>query len=126
MMRTSWPPKAVQHLPHRLDVGGPADKGGGDEVEIVLHAELDVAHILLCQGRQMDMYAGDIDALVGGEGAAVLHGAADVLAVDLLYLQGHQAVVNEDLLAHRHLFVEFGIGDRDQAPVPLHLAGGQG
>lgn len=65
--------KAVQHLPHRLDVGGPADKGGGDEIEVVLHAKPDVAHILLRQGGQMDMYAGDIDALVGGEGAAVLY-----------------------------------------------------
>ena len=74
----------------------------------------------------MDMYAGDIDALVGREGPAVLHGAADVLAVDLLYLQRHQAVINEDLLSHRHLFVEFRIGDRDQVPVPLHLTGSQG
>ena len=74
----------------------------------------------------MDMYAGDIDALVGREGAAILHGAADVLSIDLLYLQSHQAVVNEDLLACGYLFMEFRIGDGDQAPVPLHLAGGQG
>ncbi len=66
--------------------------------------------ILLRQGRQMDMYAGDIDALVGREGAAILHGAADVLSIDLLYLQSHQAVVNEDLLACGYLFMEFRIG----------------
>ena len=118
--------EAVQYLPHRLNISGPADKGSGNEVEIVLHAELDVAHILLRQGRQMDMYAGDIDALVGREGAAILHGAADVLSIDLLYLQSHQAVVNEDLLACGYLFMEFRIGDGDQVHVPLHLAGGQG
>ena len=31
------PAEGPEDLPHRLDVGGPADEGGGDEVEVVLH-----------------------------------------------------------------------------------------
>ncbi len=74
----------------------------------------------------MDLYAGDVDALVGGQGAAVFHGTVDVLALNTVHLQGHQAVVNEDLLAGAHLLVEIGVGDGDQPGIARRLPGGQG
>src|SRR5699024_1083462 len=51
--------KLVQHMADCLDVGGAADKGGGDKVKVVLHTELDVADVLLGEGGQMDLYAVD-------------------------------------------------------------------
>ena len=77
-----------------LHVRRPADKGGGDEVEVVLHAEAYVVHILVGEGRQLDMYPGDVDGFVGGQRAAVFHGADDFATLNPVHPDGHQAVVN--------------------------------
>ena len=120
------PAAVVEHLPDGLHIGGPADKGGGDEVEIVLHAEADVRHVLLRQGGELDVGPGDVDGLVVGQGSAVLHLADDVAAPDFPDPQGDQAVVNQNLLTGGHLLVELGVGDGDPGRVAgrvLHREG---
>ena len=60
------PYEPVKDLADRLNIAGLTDKGGSDKVKVILHPESDVCHILLGQGGQMDMDAGDIDGLIGG------------------------------------------------------------
>ena len=118
--------ETVQHGADLRHVGGAADKGGGHKVEVVLHREAQVLLVLVGEGGQGDGHAGDIDALVVGQGAAGDHPAADVLAVDVLHLQVHQAVVDEHVASALELLVEVGVGDGHLPGVPLHLPGGEG
>ena len=48
------------------------------------------------------------------------------MAGNLLHPDGHQTVVNEDLLAGGQLLMQLGVGDGDPGPVPHHIVGGQG
>ena len=120
------PAALVEDGSNSLHIRRPADKGGGDKVEVVLHTEADVRDVLLGEGGQLDMDPGDIDGLVGGQGAAVLHGADDFSVLDAVHPDGHQAVVNENLLAGGQLLVELGVGNGHPALVAHHLLGGQG
>ena len=67
-----------------------------------------------------------VDGLVGGQAPPVLHGATDVPPLDGIHLQGHQAVVDEDLLAGLELLVELFIGHGDMGAVPHLVPGGEG
>ena len=116
----------MQHLADGAHVIGPTNEGSGNEVKVVLHRKLDVADILLSQRRQVDMHTGDVDALVGRESAAVFHGAADLRALDLLYPQGHQTVINEDLHSRLYFLMQLGIGHGHPLPVAHDVLRGQG
>lgn len=58
--------------------------------KFILHPEADVLQILLRQGGQMDVNAGDIDGLVGGQRAAVFYGADDLAALNPVHADGHR------------------------------------
>ena len=116
----------VQNGTDLLHVGGLTHKGGGNEVEVVLHGELQIALVLLGQSGQGDVGVGDVDGLVVGQGAASDHVADDVLTLDFGDLDVHQAVVNEQVGAHGHLVVQVGVGHGHDGVVAVHLAGGQG
>ena len=72
------------------------------------------------------MDPGDVDGLVGGQGAAILHGAADVTALDPVHPDGHQTVIDEDLLARSQLLVELWVGDGHPLLAAHDVVGGQG
>lgn len=52
-----------QHLPDLADAGGVADEGGEDHVDALLHAELQVGLVLLGDGREVGVGAGQVAAL---------------------------------------------------------------
>ena len=120
------PAAVVEDSPDGLHIRRPADEGGGDKVKVVFHAKADVVDILLGEGGQLDMDAGDVDGLVGRQGAAVLHGTDNICPLDALHPDGHQAVVNENLLAGLELLMELGVGDRHPALIARHVLGGEG
>ena len=109
-----------------LHVAGLPDEGSGDEVEVVLSGELQVLLVLLSEGGQQDVDIGDVDGLIVGQGAAVLHDADDLLALDLLDQQVDQAVVHQDMIAGGHLVVQVGIGNGNPLSSALALSGGEG
>ena len=109
-----------------LHVAGLPHEGGGDEVEVLLHGELQILLVLLGEGGQEDVNVGDVDGLVVGEGAAVFHGADDLLAVNLLHQQIDEAVVHQDVVAGGDLLVEVQVGDGDLVGAALTVGGGEG
>ena len=128
----------VQLLAYCQHVAGLPHEGGGNKIEVLLHGELDVGAVLVGEGRQADVDAGDVDALVGGQLAAVFHGAVNAALLNFVHPQGHQAVVNENFLAGGHLLVEIrvcnghlpliagGVGGRQGELVPLVELNGLG
>ena len=93
-------------LAHALRV---ADEGGGDEVDALLEAEEDVLAVTVGHGGQRQLCVGNVHALALAERAAVLHGAANVLAVDVRNGKADEAVVDEDGAAHVDLARELQV-----------------
>ena len=120
------PAVLVQALPDVPDVAGLADEGGGNEVKVVLRAELQILPVFLGEGGQQDVHAGDVDGLVAGQGAAVVHRAQNVVAPDLPDAQLDEAVVHQHPVARLELLVEVLVGDGHPPPVAGHVVGGQG
>ena len=60
----------IEDVLHGLDILGAAHERVCDEIHVVLHGPLDEAAVLLRNRRQVDRYAGDIDALARAHGAA--------------------------------------------------------
>ena len=89
-----------------LHVAGLPNKGSGNKVEVVLGSKLQVILVLLGEGGEHDAHIGDVDGLVIGQGAAVLHGAVDVVAFHLLHQQLDQTVIHQDAAAGAHFFMQ--------------------
>ena len=82
-----------------LHVPAGADKGHGHPVHFLLHAKAQRRLVLLGQHRQVNGYAGQVDPLEGGDGAAVADASPDLEAVGFQHLQADDAVGNEDEVA---------------------------
>ena len=108
-----------------LHVAGLAHEGGGDEVEVVVHGELQILPVLVGEGGQQNVHIRYVNGLVAGQGAAVFHLTVDLVALYLLDPQLDEAVVHQDAAAGPHLLVEVGIGDTHPAAVAGHVIGGQ-
>ena len=104
----------------------PADKGGRDKVKVMLGGKAQVGAVLFGKGRQLDLGVGNVDGLIVGKGTTRDHQAVDLLSLNRLYPQLHQAVVNKDAGAGGDLVVQVLIGDRDPGLISLPLPGGQG
>ena len=116
----------VQHAADLPDIGGAADKAGGDEVEALLHAEQDIVLVLLAHVGHGQGHAGYVDALVILHDAAVLHPAADGLGRRLQHRQPHQSVIQQDGVPGVHILRQLGVGDGTARLVALHILNGQG
>ena len=119
------PAVLVELGPDVLHVAGLADEGGGDEVEVVFAGKFDVLPVLLGEGGEQDMYVGDVDGLVAGQGTAVLHLAVNLAALNLLHQQLDEPVVHQNPTAGLHLIVEVGVGDGDPVLIAGHVLGGE-
>lgn len=90
----------AQDLTDMADIAAAADEGGEDHIDLVLHAKLQIADILLRQGGEVDVGSRQVDPLAGGDVAVVQALDAQGLVVyDLEYLEGHDAVIHIDELA---------------------------
>ena len=103
-----------------------AHEGSSDEVEALLDAEDDVVAVALAQVGHGQVDAGDIDALLGLDLAAVEHFADDVGVRDALDGQLDEAVVQHDGAALVDVLGQVLVGDGADLLGALHLAGGQG
>lgn len=63
----------AQHFPDGVDVSSFTDKGGKDHVNPLLHAELQVLHVLLRHSRQVHSSSGQVDSLFAAQKAAILN-----------------------------------------------------
>ena len=86
----------VQQVADVVDVLCGAHEGSSDEVEALLDTEDDVIPVALAQVGHGQVDAGDIDALLGLDLAAVEHFADDVGVRDALDGQLDEAVVQHD------------------------------
>ena len=116
----------VQQVADVVDVLCGADEGSGDEIEALLDAEDDVVAVALAQVGHGQVDAGDIDALLGLDLAAVEHFADDVGVRDALDGQLDEAVVQHDGAALVDVLGQVLVGDGADLLGALHLAGGQG
>ena len=116
----------VQQVADVVDVLCGAHEGSCDEIEALLCAEDDIVAVALAHIRHGQMHAGDVDALLVLDLAAIQHLADDVGVVDGLDLQLDQAVVQHDGAAGLHVLRQILVGDGADLLGALHLAGGQG
>jgi hypothetical protein len=91
----------TKHTSDILDIFALADKGCGNEVNIVGNAEIDkVRDVFVGQGWKVNLDAGQVDILALADGGAVsatgAHGAAEFVAAEHLEVEG--AIGDEDML----------------------------
>ena len=115
----------VQDLPQLPDVGGGADKAGGNVVKALPDAEEDVLPVPLAHIGHGQPDAGDVDALVVFHDAAVFHMAADIRVGGVQDRHAHQSVVQQNGVAGLHVAGQIVIGDGAARLVAHHLPGGQ-
>ena len=116
----------VQQVADVVDVLCGAHEGSSDEVEALLDTEDDVIAVALAQVGHGQVDAGNIDALLGLDLAAVEHFADDVGVRDALDGQLDEAVVQHDGAALVDILGQVLVGDGADLLGALHLAGGQG
>ena len=108
-----------------LNGGGVADEGGGDGVDAQLAAKHDVRAVLLGDGRQADVDVRDVDALLLADLTAVGHDAVHVVALDVVDLEAHEAVVDQDDGTLRDLLGEVHVVEGDVAGIAVEVLGGR-
>ena len=86
-------------------------EGGCHEIIAHLDTELDVLDILVGQGRKADGYVGHIHALALAQLAAVHDSTVNLGAVNLIYGQSDETVIDENGVARLHILVQSGIVD---------------
>ena len=108
-----------------LHVGGLPHKGGGDEVGLHFAGEGDVRLVPVAHEGHGQRGAGNVNPFIGGNKAAVDHGAGDFGFGGFLNLQVDQAVIDEDMASPAHIRRQPGKADGSDAVVPLHRLGGE-
>merc|ERR1711892_926084 len=83
-------------------ISGLANERGKDHVDALLDTELQIALVVLGDGREIDLDAGQVDALLRAQLAAVLDLADDLLRVGLKHLQRNETIVDEDQIVFRN------------------------
>ncbi len=113
-------PDLGHDLVHQLHVLARADEGQRDEVDAQAQGELEVLDILLRHRRHADVDAGQRQALVVADDAALSDVADDVGAVlDAHRDEGDVAVVDEQPIARAYVGGQVLVGGRD----PVMVAG---
>ncbi len=105
-----------------VDVFRGADEGDGDCVNAGAQGEFEVDIVFFGERRDADGDAGEVDALVFAEFAAVDDFADDVSAVDFVDAKLDEAVGEQDARALLHIFregLEGGADDWQQGSLRL-------
>ncbi len=87
---------------HRLEVRRVTNEAHGDQVDVLLDGEVDPGQVLLADARRGGVDAGEVDSLVGGDGAARLHAGEDVAVAGFPHAQPDRAVREVDRVPARH------------------------
>ena len=116
----------VQQVADLIDILCGAHKGSGDQVKALLDAEDDVVPVPLAHIGHGQVDAGNVDALLVLDLAAVQDGAGDIGIGDFPDGQLDQAVVQHDGAAGGHIVGQILIGDADDFLGAFHIAGGEG
>ena len=111
----------VENLLHLLHIGRRAHETVGDEVDVFVDGQQNVAAVALGECGQVDMLAGHVDALVGAQHAVVLYLSINRWADNLLHLHVDGAVVEENIVARLHVVSEVGIRHIDDVVRGSHL-----
>ena len=96
-------PKLLEEVAQQQDVVAPAYEREGDEIDARLHAGAQVALVLLRQRRQVHHHARQVDVTARAELARREHLTAHVRGIEVLHLEAHQAAVDQDRRADRHV-----------------------
>ena len=96
-------------------VGGRAHERERDEVDAQLERELQVVHVLARDRGNRDRDAGQVDALVRGDDAALDHRAARATGLDAVDTQAHEPVVDQHVVARLQHLADHGRADRQLA-----------
>ena len=75
----------------------------GDEIEVVLDSPKDILTVFVCQGREVDTYAGHIHALAASQCSVIFHFADQVVVMFLDHLQLQVAIVDQHIAADRQV-----------------------
>ncbi len=105
----------VQKLAQRVDVGALAHEGERHVVDALLDADERVGAVLLGEGGQVHLHAGEIDVAAGFQLAGREHAATDVGVLFFQDLQADEAVV------HQHGVADLDVVDQI-AVVHVHRA----
>ena len=103
-----------------------AGKAGGDQIKALLDTKQNIARVALAHIRHGQVDAGDIDTLLGLDGAVIADGAGDIGIADLINAQLNQAVIQHDAPAGLDIAGQVLVGDGADFVGALDIAGGQG
>ena len=109
-----------------LNVLGRAREGGRDEIVTHAAAELNVGAVLPTDKGHRQVGAGEVHALVVGDGAAV-YDRADNLSVGLgVNAKPDEPVIDQNSATHRNVRGQIFVGDRRPRRVAQNLVGSKG
>ena len=103
-----------------------AGKAGGDQIKALLDTKQNIARVALAHIRHGQVDAGDIDTLLGLDGAVIADGAGNIGIADLINTQLDQAVIQHDAAAGLDIAGQVLVGDGADFVGALDIAGGQG
>ena len=116
----------IEEFAHVNNVFGGADKGGGDEIDIMLDAKEQIAFVLFTQIGHGQVHAGDVNALARGDFSAAEHGAMDIGFRCILDQQMHTAIVDQHAVAFLELAGQIAVADGNFLDAARYIAGGEG
>ena len=103
-----------------------AGKAGGDQVKALLDTKQNIARVALAHIRHGQMHTGNIDALLGLDGAVIADRADNVCVANLVNAQLDQTVVQHDPATGLDIVGQFLVSDGADFVRALYAAGGQG
>ena len=116
----------VQDVANIHNVLRVAGKAGGDQVKALLDTKQNIARVALAHIRHGQMHAGNVDALLGLDGAVIADGAGNIGIADFINAQLDQAVIQHDAAAGLDIVGQVLVGDGADLVGALDIAGGQG
>ena len=116
----------VQNVADVHNVLRVAGKAGGDQVKALLDTKQNIARVALAHIRHGQMHAGNVDALLGLDGAVIADGAGNIGIADFINAQLDQAVIQHDAAAGLDVVGQVLVGDGADLVGALDIAGGQG
>src|SRR6185295_13631942 len=93
-------------LTEQAQIARPAHEGEGDEVDLVLQSDLEIAQIFLGQDVRGHIRARQVDALVLLEQTAIHNGRVHIATGDLVHDDLEIAIVDQDALTWLHVLAQ--------------------
>src|SRR5699024_4512930 len=109
---------------HHIIFGG--HKGSSHKIHVVLNTKEKILFILLGEKGAGHDLVGEAHALFIAHHAAVNYGTDSIVALELLHIKGHKAVIYQNPVAYLQILDQILIAYGNFGLITFHLLGGEG